>query len=602
MNIFFNLDEVGVIFDSQGVIFEINSLGISWLGETKEELIGKKIWELKIFQNSNFSANFLEKLEYQIKNGTWAHFSLEYKYNGIRHIYKCILSEIWRKNEKIFYFLQAEEITSIIEAQTKLKNSEKYYASLYNNFKEAIMIVNLHSGFTSGNKATLKLFGCKNEKEFIGQTPWSLSPEYQPDGILSSIKAQHMMKKALDNGSNFFEWRHKKITGEEFDTTVYLSRLIVKDNEELMHAWVRDISKEKQLEEERNRLLKIIEKAPDYIATSNLSGDLTYINPAGRKMVGLNPYEKLDGYKIEDFHPEWAFETIKKSESWEGETVLKTKKGDIIPIWQTIMSHYDSNGDLEYISTIIRDLRPQKILEEERIHHQKLESLSLFAGGIAHDFNNMLTTVLGSLSLLEIELDDANKNKSYYLSLIEEAIKATNRATKLTKQLLSYSKGGTSHLKKIEIVPVVKEAAEFVLHGSNCALKFDFETNLFPVYADELQLSQIIQNLVLNGIQAMENGGTIQIEGKNATISSQDMQSIKEGEYVVISIVDTGKGIPPDEINKIFDPYFTTKSNGTGLGLAICLSLVRKLEGTITVESKVNQGTRFSVYLPAFQQ
>ena len=190
------------------------------------------------------------------------------------------------------------------------------------------------------------------------------------------------------------------------------------------------------------------------------------------------------------------------------------------------MSHYDSNGDLEYISTIIRDLRPQKILEEERIHHQKLESLSLFAGGIAHDFNNMLTTVLGSLSLLEIELDDANKNKSYYLSLIEEAIKATNRATKLTKQLLSYSKGGTSHLKKIEIVPVVKEAAEFVLHGSNCALKFDFEANLFPVYADELQLSQIIQNLVLNGIQAMENGGTIQIEGKNATISSQDMQSM----------------------------------------------------------------------------
>lgn len=606
--IFNRIAKPAVILETNGTIFLINEQTIMLFGDHGSKKIGNKIWDLKIFQHSNFSEKIYTELKKQLTQEKNAHFSIKYSLDGFSHVLDCSLNKIFLDERQKYYLWQADEITSLIEVQKKLETSEQYYGSLFNNFKEAIMIVNPHSGFLSGNKATLELFGCKTKEEFIGQTPWSLSPEYQPDGILSSIKAQHMMKKALENGSNFFEWRHKKINGEEFDTTVYLSRLILNEKEQIMHAWVRDISKEKQLEKERNRLLKIIDQAPDFISYSNLARKVVYINPAGKLMAGMKADENLNDVKIEDFHPKWAFDKIANEgipfavehETWEGETALKTKSGEVFPVWQTIMSHKDSRGKIEYISTIIRDLRPQKVLEEERFHNQKSESLSLFAGGIAHDFNNMLTSVLGSLSLLELEMMENTADRDYSLQLIKEAVNATNRAAKLTKQLLSYSKGGTSNPKLIEVFPVVKESANFVQHGSNCIVCYDFEEGLWPIYADELKISQVFHNLVLNAIQAMEAGGKIQIAGRNIILAPNNVQTLKPGKYVQISIEDTGKGISPEQISKIFDPYFSTKQGGTGLGLAICMTIVRNHKGTITVESQLNKGTKFSIYIPAY--
>lgn len=319
------------------------------------------------------------------------------------------------------------------------------------------MIVDPKSGFLSGNKATLKLFGFKTRDDFVGQTPWSLSPEYQPDGTLSSVKALRMMQKAIKNGSNLFEWRHKRITGEEFDSIVYLSRLVLDEEQEIMHAWVRDVTKERKIKAERDRLLRIISQTPDFISISNTKKNIIYVNPAGRKLLGIGLTESLEKYNPTDFHPKWAYDLIfnrgipiaLKHGVWEGETAFLDRKGNEIPVSQLIMAHKNSNGKIEYISTVARDLRYLKILEQERMHNQKLESLSIFAGGIAHDFNNMLTAVLGALSLLKLETESNSKDVKYYLNLINDAEKAINQATNLTQQLLTYSKGTNPTKKKL---------------------------------------------------------------------------------------------------------------------------------------------------------
>ncbi|WP_457557273.1 ATP-binding protein [Candidatus Harpocratesius sp.] len=607
--IFSNINNVLIILNNKGKITEINKFGAKWLESPTEKLIGNTLWNIPIIKNSNFNEDKFNECKNKVKEEKESKFQLEYEKNKAFHIFKVIFKLISNNHQKELFLFNAKEITSHLKLRQKLKSSEKSYISLFNNSNEAIMIVEPKSGFLLGNKATLKLFNCKSNEDFVGQTPWSLSPKYQLDGTLSSVKALQMMNKAINYGSNLFEWRHKKVSGEEFDAIVYLSRLVLDENEEIMHAWVRDVSKERKIEAERDRLLRIISQTPDFISISDTKKKIIYLNPAGRKLLGIGVNESLNSYNISKFHPKWAYDLILerglpialKYGVWEGETAFLDKKGNEIPVSQLIMSHKDSSGKIEYVSTVARDLRYIKIIEQERIHNQKLESLSLFAGGIAHDFNNMLTAVLGSLSLLKLEAEASLQDSEYFFSLISDAEKAINRATNLTQQLLTYSKGTNPIKKEIQLNQIIKEAANFVSHGSKCAINFDFQTDLWSIYADPGQISQVIQNLVLNAIQAMKFGGVIEIKAKNSFLPPDNPYSLKNTKYVQISVQDKGDGIDQNIIGKIFDPFFTTKAKGTGLGLSICQSIISKHQGRITVKSEPLQGTKFTIFLPAYE-
>jgi signal transduction histidine kinase len=234
-------------------------------------------------------------------------------------------------------------------------------------------------------------------------------------------------------------------------------------------------------------------------------------------------------------------------------------------------------------------------MHQELLRTRNLESLGFLAGGIAHDFNNILAAIMGNIGLCQMKL---GPNHEIY-PFLEAVDKATVRATKLTHQLLTFAKGGNPVKTLGSIAEVITTSADFVLRGSKVACQYELPADLWSVEIDTGQMSQVIQNLVINAIQAMPKGGTIDIHCQNVENHDGANKNLPPTTCVVITIHDSGGGIPQAVIAKIFDPYFTTKETGSGLGLAICHSIVTKHGGRILVDSSPGQGSTFTMALPA---
>ncbi len=244
---------------------------------------------------------------------------------------------------------------------------------------------------------------------------------------------------------------------------------------------------------------------------------------------------------------------------------------------------------------LVEDITERRKIDDERQRSQKLESIGILAGGIAHDFNNLLAGILGNISLAKMYLqpEDEAFKKLY------EAEKGFSRAKSLTRQLLTFSKGGGPVIHSTTISDIIIESVTFVLHGSNVKSDYHLPDDLWPVKADKGQINQVVHNIALNAVQAMPEGGIISITGRNIITEEKSQLPLKAGMFVEIAIEDQGPGIPEKNLSKIFDPYFTTKQQGNGLGLAISHSIIKKHLGHITVESRVDNGAKFIIYLPA---
>ncbi|MEI6634812.1 MAG: ATP-binding protein, partial [Chlamydiota bacterium] len=289
-----------------------------------------------------------------------------------------------------------------------------------------------------------------------------------------------------------------------------------------------------------------------------------------------------------------ALEEALKGRSGSNFEYRITTKGGAVKWISHSWSPITSDGKLRMIVGVMRDITDRRKMEEELIKAQKLESVSVLAGGIAHDFNNILTAVWGYLSLAKA----AARPMKEVVELLAEAEKASVRARDLTQQLLTFSRGGTPVKNPLALGAVLKDAAGFALSGSNVRCEMAVPENLWLAEANEGQVSQVINNLVLNAIQAMPRGGVIRISARNVRAGSVEGMPLSGRDYVMISVRDEGIGIPEEQIQKIFDPYFTTKQRGSGLGLSISYSIVRNHDGAITVTSALGEGTTFRVYLP----
>jgi two-component system cell cycle sensor histidine kinase/response regulator CckA len=233
--------------------------------------------------------------------------------------------------------------------------------------------------------------------------------------------------------------------------------------------------------------------------------------------------------------------------------------------------------------------------EQERLRMAKMESIGMLAGGIAHDFNNLLTGIMGNIGLVKTYVSPSDP--AY--EMLDEAEVAAVRAKDLTQQLLTFAKGGKPVKKLINTAETIKGAAEFALRGSKVKLILSFPEDLWPIEADEGQINQVINNLVINADEAMPTGGTLTISAENLALKKSDVLPVRGGNYVRIDVKDTGIGISPTHIQRIFEPYFTTKQKGSGLGLTTAYSVVRNHGGIILVESVQNEGSTFHIYLPA---
>lgn len=250
---------------------------------------------------------------------------------------------------------------------------------------------------------------------------------------------------------------------------------------------------------------------------------------------------------------------------------------------------------IKELSEARKRITEMKSVESELVQSQKMESLGLLAGGIAHEFNNILTAIVGNIVLAKMYA----KPGMEVFDILAEVEKAAQRAEDITEQLLTFSKGGMMFRKLTSVRQIIGGMLGRGPDSTGIKHEFFLPEDLYAIEADEGQIRQAVNNLVVNARQAMPDGGKIRINAENVSVGPASDLSLKEGDYVKLSIEDEGPGIDDDNIEKIFDPFFTTKDSSSGLGLTGSFSIVRNHGGYITVESRPGAGAIFHVYLPA---
>ena len=364
---------------------------------------------------------------------------------------------------------------------------------------------------------------------------------------------------------------------------------------------------EDALRDSEERYRTIAESTYDLICETSITGCFLYLSPNFKDVLGYNPADLLgqslfDRMPAEDRSAAMVeFERgIRTEQSGQAVFRYRHSSGELRWFESTEKAFSTTNGEIRVV-VVARDITDRKKMEEERLRASKLESIGVLAGGIAHDFNNLLTAVVGHLSLAKIAVDPSGD----LFQRLDDAEKASLRARGLTQQLLTFAKGGAPVKKTASISEFLRDTAGFVIRGSNVRCEFAIAPDLPPVDIDEGQMSQVVNNLVINAQQAMPSGGVIRIRGEVVTIGAEPTSvhlPLKDGKYVRILFEDQGVGISPDHLSKIFDPYFTTKKKGSGLGLATSYSIITNHQGHISVVSEVGIGTTFAIYLPVSSQ
>jgi PAS domain S-box-containing protein len=372
------------------------------------------------------------------------------------------------------------------------------------------------------------------------------------------------------------------------------------------------IQRELTLKESRSDRKKLIDSRQQYRSLVDNSADAIFLHDDAGNILDANQMacDSLDythsellsmtiddievsRKKFDDF-PAFA-NSLSFDKTYNIDGTLQRKDGSEYPVEARVRRYISDKKP--FIVALVRDVAERKKAEKETLRARKLDSIGLLAGGIAHDFNNLLGIIQGYIDLASRSMTSSpEKTKTYF----KKATNATIQAADLTQQLLTFSKGGELIKKTTNVMEVIHQATDFSLHGSNIKVEYICQDNLWPADIDSGQISQVIQNLAINARQAMPQGGKLEITCDNCVISELDNSSnIPAGKYLKISVKDNGTGIAEDILDSIFDPYFTTKDKGGGLGLALCYSIIDKHNGSITVDSTSDNGTTFTLLLPA---
>lgn len=374
------------------------------------------------------------------------------------------------------------------------------------------------------------------------------------------------------------------VYGELFETIdVCLEQVYLRRQVRIQEAHIRKLS-------------QAVEQSPIAVIITDRSGVIEYTNSKCTDLTGYTQEEVMGNNVFDQTAPAHLRDdkgTIRSSvsagQTWHGEAENQKKDGSVF--WELVDISWLVNeaGERSHVIIIREDITELRQARDEMLKIAKLESLGVLAGGIAHDFNNILSSILGNIFMARVLLEESAQATNH-LHIAENAIE---RAKKLAQQLLTFAQGGVPVMKQIALGDLLKNATLQTVNRSMVRCAFIFAEDLWPVEADEEQLSQVIHNLVLNAVQAMPEGGALTIRADNVSSSASGKRFVK------ISVMDTGTGIAEQDLPKIFDPYFSTKEQGKGLGLASCHSIIRRHGGKIRAISTLGTGSIFQISLPA---
>ncbi|MBI1912573.1 MAG: PAS domain-containing protein [Deltaproteobacteria bacterium] len=366
------------------------------------------------------------------------------------------------------------------------------------------------------------------------------------------------------------------------------------------------IDAELKLRENEAFLENIVHNVHEVIFAVNVEADggfrFMWCNANGERMIGAKSSDASGRTLVEVFGPEIGgrlaghhSECIEKKAVIDYEEIFNAPNAQMV-LLTTMVPVTDETGRVVQIISSSMDVTERKKLESDMIKSQKLESLGVLAGGIAHDFNNLLAVMRLNISMLKHSaVFDADS-----LEMIKLVDNSTAMATNLTNQLLTFAKGGKPVMKPFSVSEFLREVAQFSLSGTKTSCKLNLAAGLFDIEGDRGQMTQVINNMLINADQAMPQGGIVTLSAENIEVAGIDKGlPLKQGKYVKITIEDQGIGIPEENLSRIFDPYFTTKKEGSGLGLASSYSIIKNHNGHISVKSRGNNGAVFEIFVPA---
>ena len=627
--------------DPSGRITFCNRAYLAMLGYAEGELIGKSTWDLlpSAADKTDFKNHLFQLTEKQpaptpfvTKNKTKDGniIDIEVRWDYVRDSSGRLLGFISFVND----------ITSQRLAQEERLLFDEQYRTITATAKDAIIMMDDDGRIVFWNPAAEKIFGYSQEEALGEVLHLFLTPsqyhEFYRKGISQfrecgtgpavgkTIELMATRKdgcefpielslSAIRNGKKWHaigivrDITERKLAEEEL--AKYRSHLEEKVQErtvELMRVneqLKQEIEERKRAEEamldSQMKYRALVEDSRDAIYMVSRDGTFLDVNKAtidlfgytSEEIIGMNVLSlyvnPADRYRFQE-------EIERHGSVRDYEVRLKKKGGQEMVCLATFTLRRDIDGKILGYQGILRDITEKRKIEAEMLKIEKLESISILAGGIAHDFNNILTAILGNFAIAKAQ----SKPGEIVFDRLAAAEKAALRANDLTRQFLIFAQGGSPIKARFSVADLLQDSAKLTLRRNKVRCEFSIAEDLCPVEGDSSQISQVIHNLLINADQAMPKGGTVTIKAENINVGINDLYPLQKGQYVKITVEDEGIGIPPQNLKKIFDPYFTTKEMGSGLGLAVTYSVVKKHGGYIDVESTPGRGSCFSLYLP----
>ena len=456
--------------------------------------------------------------------------------------------------------------------------------------------------------------GCnKAYEEFVGRTEAEIIN--QTDTLFLSeagAQAAHMEDlRVLAGEAVETEGWTTGANGEEvYHSTLKTPYLESSGGSSGMIAISRDLTKRIMMEQEVRRLAVAVEQSTESILIADKDGVIRYVNSAFEKITGYSPDEVVgktpDLFKSEKHDDEFyetLLKTIASGSKWEGRITSYTRDGDLFNVEAIIYPILDDAGKMMNFVAISRDITHEVAVERQLRQTQKMNAIGELAGGVSHDFNNILTAILGYVALCMNSVEEDSKVHGY----LKEIVKAGDRAAKLVRQILTFSRQEEQDFHSVELQPVIEDSLGMVQTTikPNITVESDIDLQCGPVFGDTTQLQQVMVNLCTNAVHALgKEQGTLQVTLKQVELlgkkNRERVVDLEPGVYACVTVRDTGCGMSPETLERIFEPYYTTKKKGegTGFGLSIVHGIVSKHRGYIAVESEEGAGTTFTLYFP----
>ncbi|MDJ0783733.1 MAG: response regulator [Desulfosarcinaceae bacterium] len=498
------------------------------------------------------------------------------------------------------------EVFKATRSTTALRESEERFRKITLFAKDAIIMMDVDGQVSFWNKAAEEIFGF-SEGQALGRTLHDLIAPSDVRKVYRDTYPTIGANNALSNLGKHVELTARHQSGRVFPIELSLSALKLTGTWHLVGI-IRDISRRKQtiekLQASERKVRSYLDTAPDGIFVTTTQGDYVEVNQAACRMTGYNEIELLDLNLIDLTPPESQrnifnyFEQVVQKGRAIGESAF-VRKDRSRGFWTIHGVRLSENRFLWFT----KDVTEERQLEKQLRQAQKMESIGTLAGGIAHDFNNILSSILGYTELTLAVMPEEESQLNHYVNAI---LKAGERARDLVGQILTFSRQGEQIQAPVQVHLILKEALKLLRSSLPATIEIRQKiSDAGSTMADPTQIHQVIMNLCTNAYHAMEvEGGILNVQLTRTELDDSarlNSLSLAAGTYLKLTVSDTGSGMPQEVIDRIFDPYFTTKEKGkgTGLGLAVVHGIVKSHQGAIQVTSAPGEGSTFKIYLPA---